>query len=348
MTDSICILRLSAIGDVTHVIPVVLSLQQQRPGTVITWIIGKLEHRLVGDLPGVEFIVFDKKAGPRAYLDLHRQLRGRHFDALLQMQVALRANVAAALVPARIKVGYDRARSKDLHGLFINQRIAATPGQHVRDALASFLEPLGLEAAPPVWEIPLSAADHDFARAQLDPAHLNLVISPCASHRLRNWPAERYAALADHAIRQHGMRVVLVGSPAAFERAMCAAIEAAMEGPVHNLSGQDTLKQLAALLTHADLLLAPDTGPAHIASAVGTDVLGLYAASNPHRSGPYRSIEWCVDRYPEALLKFTGKRVEEARWGAKAEYPGAMELITVRDACEMLDRWVAARRPSRG
>src|SRR5690606_23554517 len=149
------------------------------------------------------------------------------------------------------------------------------------------------------------------------------VISPCASHRLRNWPAERYAALADHAIRQHGMRVVLVGSPAAVERAMCAAIEAAMEGPVHNLSGQDTLKQLAALLTHADLLLAPDTGPAHIASAVGTDVLGLYAASNPHRSGPYRSIEWCVDRYPEALLKFTGKRVEEARWGAKAEYPGA-------------------------
>lgn len=344
MIDSICILRLSAIGDVTHVIPVVLSLQQQRPGIAITWIIGKLEHRLVGDLPGVEFIVFDKKAGARGYIDLRHQLRGRRFDALLHMQVALRANVAAALIPARIKVGYDRARSKDLHSLFINRRIAANPRQHVRDGLASFLQPLDLEAAPPVWEIPLAAADHDFARAQLDPARLNLVISPCASHPLRNWPAERYAALADHAIRQHDMRVLLVGSPAAFEQQMCAAIEAAMEGPVHNLCGQDTLKQLTALLTHADLLLAPDTGPTHIASAVGTDVLGLYAASNPHRSGPYRSIEWCVDRYPEALRKFTGKSVEESRWGAKAEYPGAMELITVQDACGMLDRWMAARR----
>jgi heptosyltransferase I len=348
LIDSICILRLSAIGDVTHVIPVVLSLQQQRPGIAITWIIGKLEHRLVGDLPGVEFIVFDKKAGARGYFDLRRQLRGRRFDALLHMQVALRANGAAALIPARIKVGYDRARSKDLHSLFINRRIAANPRQHVRDGLASFLEPLGLEAAPPVWEIPLAAADHDFARAQLDPARLNLVISPCASHPLRNWPAERYAALADHAIRQHDMRVLLVGSPAALEQKMCAAIEASMEGPAHNLCGQDTLKQLTALLTHADLLLAPDTGPTHIASAVGTDVLGLYAASNPHRSGPYRSIAWCVDRYPEARRKFTGKSVEESRWGAKVEYPGAMELITVHDACGMLDRWVAARRPAQG
>ncbi len=343
MLNSVCILRLSAIGDVTHVVPVVLSLQEQQPGIHITWIIGRIEHKLVGDLPGVEFIVFDKKAGWRGYRELRRQLRGRRFDALLHMQVALRANLAAAVIPARTKVGYDRARSKDLHQLFIDRRIAATPRQHVRDCLASFLEPLGLEAAPPLWTIPLADTDHAFAHSHLDPARRSLVISPCASHPLRNWRAERYAALADHAMRQHGMQVLLVGSPAQAEREMCAAIAAAMAEPALNLCGQDTLKQLTALLSHADLLLAPDTGPAHIASAVGTDVLGLYAASNPLRSGPYGSLHWCVNRYPEALQQFTGKSEDEARWGAKAEFPGAMDLITVADACAMLDRWVAAR-----
>lgn len=341
--NSICILRLSAIGDVTHVVPVALSLQEQCPGVKITWVIGKLEAKLIGNLPGVEFITFDKKGGLSAYRELRHQLSAHRFDALLHMQVAFRANLAAALIPAAIKIGYDKDRSKDLHGLFINRRIAAVPGQHVRDCLASFLEPLGLEPAPPRWTIPSGAGERAFASRHLAQDRLNLVISPCASHKLRNWPAQRYAHLADYAINRHGAKVILVGSPAQFELDYCAAIEAEMAEAAHNICGQDTLKQLTALLAGADLLVAPDTGPTHIASAVGTDVLGLYAASNPYRSGPYNSLQWCVNRYPEALEKFTGKTVDQARWGAKAEYPGAMELITVEEVYEMLDRWVAAR-----
>ncbi len=341
---SICILRLSAIGDVTHVIPVVLSLQEQLPGVQITWVIGKIEAKLIGDLPGVEFIIFDKKAGRQGYADLRKQMKGRKFDALLHMQVALRANLVAALIPAKFKVGYDKARSKDLHSLFINKRIAPAPQQHVRDCLASFLEPLGLNAAPPRWQIPLSDTDHEFARNHLATDRKNLIISPCASHTLRNWPAERYAQLADYAIEAYGMKVILVGSPAPFEAEYCAAIEGAMKQKAHNICGKDTLKQLTALMSEADLVVAPDTGPAHIASSVNTDVLGIFAASNPNRSGPYNSLKWCVNRYPEALQKFTGKTVENARWGARAEFEGAMELVSLEDATEMLDRWVAENR----
>ncbi|MDF0751269.1 glycosyltransferase family 9 protein [Marinobacter sp. 71-i] len=338
--NSICILRLSAIGDITHVIPVVLSLQEQLPDVKITWVIGKIESKLIGDLPGVEFVIFDKKAGRKGYMALRNTLKNRNFDVLLHMQVAFRANLAAAMIPAKVKVGYDKARSKDLHSLFINRRIAPAPQQHVRDCLASFLEPLGLKPAAPKWVIPLAPEDHEFARNQLATDRKNLVISPCASHTLRNWPAERYARLADHAIRVHGMKVILVGSPAPFEAEFCAAIESTMEEQAHNICGKDTLKQLAALLERADLAVAPDTGPTHIASALGTDVLGIYAASNPYRSGPYNSLEWCVNRYPEALERFTGKTVEEARWGAKAEFEGAMELVSVEDVTGMLDRWV--------
>ena len=340
---SICILRLSAIGDVTHVVPVVLSLQEQLPGVQITWVIGKVEAKLIGDMPGVEFIIFDKKSGLNGYRELWRTLKGCRFDALLHMQVAFRANLAAALIPADTKVGYDRARSKDLHSLFINRRIAAAPKQHVRDCLASFPEALGLEAAPPRWEIPLANEDRHWARQQIRPGRLNLVISPYASHPLRNWLPERYAALADHAIEHHGAHVILVGSPSPAENAFVAEIEKHMVARATNLVGKDTLKQLAALLGEADLVVAPDTGPAHMANAMGTDVLGLFAGSNPYRSGPYNSLQWCVNRYPEALKQFAGKDVETARWGAKAEFPGAMALIRVEEVTKKLDQWVSTQ-----
>lgn len=341
---SICILRLSAIGDVTHVLPVVHSLQRQLPGVRITWVIGKTEARLLDGLPGVEFVVFDKSAGLRGYLELWRKLKRRQFDVLFHMQVALRANLAAMLIPARTRIGYDRERSKDFHGLFINQRIPRRGGQHVLECLASFPTALGLKPAEPEWHIPVSETDHAFAASILDPARLNLVISPAASHEFRNWPAERYAALADYAIREYGAHVILVGGPSDQDLDYCQAIERTMQESVLNICGQDTLKQLAALLAKADLLIAPDTGPAHIANAMGTSVLGLFAASNPRRSGPYHSIDWCVNRYPEALEQFTGQREANARWGTKAEFSGAMELIEVEDATQVLDRWMARKR----
>ncbi|WP_417516576.1 glycosyltransferase family 9 protein [Marinobacter sp.] len=337
---SVCILRLSAIGDVTHVVPVVLSLQEQCPGIHITWVIGKIESRLIGDLPGVEFIVFDKKRGWRGYTQLWQTLRGRKFDALLHMQVAFRANLASACIRAKIRVGYDKARRKDLHGLFINRKIPAADRQHVRDCLASFLTPLGLEPAPPRWFIPVSDADRNFASAHLKQDRQNMIISPCASHVLRNWSADRYARLADYAISQHGMNVILVGSPAPFETEFCKSISDRMQQPVTNICGKDTLKQLTALMTAADIVVAPDTGPAHIASAVGTDVIGLYAASNPNRSGPYNSLSWCVNHYAEALKAHTGKSIETVRWGAKAEFEGAMDLISVDEVCIKLDEWI--------
>src|SRR5690348_6515562 len=142
--QSICLLRTSALGDVTHVVPLVHTLQSAWPATRLTWIVGKLEHRLVGDIAGVEFVVFDKGAGMDGYRAVRKPLAGRRFDALLHMQVALRANLVSLAVHARRRIGYDRARSKDLHGLFVRERIPARTGEHVLDAIGSFVEPLGL------------------------------------------------------------------------------------------------------------------------------------------------------------------------------------------------------------
>jgi heptosyltransferase I len=330
---SICLLRTSAIGDVTHVVPLVHTLQQAWPQASLTWIVGKLERRLVGDLPGAEFVTFDKAAGWAGMRAVHAALRGRRFDALLQMQVALRANLLSLGIKAERRIGYDPARSKDLHGLVVNTRIPARTGEHVLDAIGSFCEPLGLKQTQVRWDIPIPDEAHAWAAEQLPGDTPTLLVSPTSSHALRNWRPERYAAVMDHAIAR-GWRVALVGGPSAVERGMADAVLAACQSQPLDLTGKDTLKKLLALLDRAQLLLTPDSGPMHMANAVGTKVLGLHAASNPHRSGPYSDRRWCVDKYDEASRKYLGKPASEIPWGSKIEKLGVMDLIGVGDVIE--------------
>ena len=337
---SICLLRLSALGDVTHVLPLLNTLRGAWPDVAVTWAIGKGEHRLLAGLPGVRFVEYDKKSGIAGMRALRREL-GERFDVLLQLQVSARANLLSAFIPAKRRIGYDRSRSKDGHGLFINERIADRPGIHVLDAIGSFAEPLGLRRGEVAWNLPVPDEAHAWARAQWDDdGRRTLMISPCSSHVLRNWRAERYAALADHAAAQ-GWRIVLCGGRSELERTTGDAILAAMrnrDGAL-DLIGKDTLKQLPALLARADLLVTPDSGPMHIANAMGTKVLGLHAASNPNRSGPYSDRRFCVDRYDDAARKFRGKPAAELKWGTKIEAEGVMDLVTVEDAVAAFERY---------
>jgi heptosyltransferase I len=336
---SICLLRLSALGDVTHVLPLLHTLRKAWPEAAITWVIGKGEHRLLDGLAGVEFVEYDKASGFAGMRALRRQLAGRRFDALLQMQVAARANLLSAFIPADRRIGYDRARSKDLHGLFVNERIPDRPGIHVLDALGSFCEPLGLQQREVVWNLPVPAEARDWAHTQWPEDDTpTLLISPCSSHALRNWRAERHAAVADHAASR-GWRIVLCGGRSRLERDTTDAIVAAMSAPALDLVGKDTLKQLPALLERADLVMAPDSGPMHIANAMGTKVLGLHAASNPERSGPYSDRRYCVDRYDDAARRYLGKPASGLKWGTKIEFDGVMDLVTVEDAIGAFDRY---------
>jgi heptosyltransferase I len=341
--DTLCLLRLSALGDVTHVLPLVHRLHAAWPTTRLAWIIGKVEQRLLDGLPGVDFIVYDKASGIAGMRAVRRAFAGHRCDVLLQLQVAARANLLSALVPARRRIGYDPARSRDLHGLFVSERIAATHGQHVLDAIDSFGDVLGLPRQPIAWDLPVPTEAHAWAGEQWpDDGQPTLLVSPCSSHRLRNWPADRHAALADHAASR-GWRIVLCGGRSALEREVGDAILAAMNAPALDLIGKDTLKQLPALLARADLLVSPDSGPMHIANAMGTKVLGLHAASNPARSGPYSDRRWCVDRYDEAARTFLDKPASALRWGSKIEREGVMDLVTVADAIEAFERFRAWR-----
>lgn len=333
---SICILRLSALGDVTHVLPLINRLSKVWPETKLTWVVGSFEHKLVCDLPNVELIKFDKRSGWRGVYELWQQLRRKRFDVLLHMQVSLRANVISSLIRAPVKIGFDPVRSKDLHGLFVNSRIPAGTGEHVVEAFQKFGDTLGAEPAELQWPLSIPEDDYTWAREQLG-GKPSVLISPCSSHKLRNWHSDGYAEVADYIFNNYGLQVVLCGGSSEIERTIGDEILEKTKAPVLDMIGRDTIKRMLAMLSQCDLLVSPDSGPAHMATCTNTPVIGLFSASNPWRSGPYLSREWCVDTYNEACVKFHNLPSSEIPWGTKVEKQGVMRLISTDAVIERID-----------
>ncbi|MGY5584109.1 glycosyltransferase family 9 protein [Vibrio cincinnatiensis] len=333
---SVCFLRLSAIGDVCHAVAAVQALQQYWPETKVTWIIGQVEAQLLQGLDNVELIVFDKKSGWAGMKAVWQQLQGRHFDALIHMQLALRASLLTLGIRAQYKVGFHRKRAKEGQWLFTNRKITDTESSHVLDSFFSFIEYLGVPRSQPTWSLPITPQDRAFARQQLQDKP-SVIICPAASKDERNWPTAHYAEFADYVVSQ-GYQVVLCGSPAHREQQLANQITDLMAQPVVNLVGQTSLKQLAALLGEAKLVLAPDSGPAHIATTQGTPVLGLYAHSNPKRTGPYFNINDVVSVYEACVTKQQGKPLEQLAWSTRAKGETLMQGISVSSVINAFTR----------
>ncbi|EOB3676116.1 glycosyltransferase family 9 protein [Vibrio vulnificus] len=333
--NSVCFLRLSAIGDVCHAVAAVQALQRHWPSTKVTWVIGKVEAQLLQGLEGVELIVFDKKQGLDGMKAVWRQLKGRRFDALVHMQLALRASLVTLGIKATYKVGFNFKRAKEGQWLFTNRKISDTESAHVLDSFYSFIEYLGVPRTPPQWQLPISDADHHFAQETLGDQP-TLVISPAASKDERNWLADRYAALGDYAYEQ-GYQVVICGSPAEREKALAADILRHMQHPALSLVGKTNLKQLTALLNKAAVVLAPDSGPAHIATTQGTPVIGLYGHSNPKRTGPYNNLNEVVSVYEQFIVEQHGKAAETLPWSTRVKGDHIMQAISVNDVIRSFD-----------
>ncbi|MEO8061438.1 MAG: glycosyltransferase family 9 protein [Pseudomonadota bacterium] len=346
--EKVCLLRLSAIGDTCHVVPLLRTLQDAWPRTRFTWVIGKLEAKLMSLIPDVELITVDKDAGLSAYTRLRTDMiRRGAFDLLLHLQLSLRASANAVLIPAPVKLGFDKPRAREMQWLFTNTRVAQRQREHVLDSFLGFANALGVTHKRLRWDIPLPPEAQAYAENLIPDSQPTLVISACSSHNARNWLPQRYAAVADHAANKHGMRVILCGGPSTLEREMAQAIAREATVPVVDQVGRDTLPQLLALLARATVLVTPDSGPAHMATMVDTPVIGLYAATNPARSGPYLSRRWCVDAYDTAARKFLGKTAAELPWTRKIELPGVMELIEVAAVTAKLDELLALPQDSR-
>lgn len=341
---SLCLLRLSAIGDVCHAVAMVQQIQKQWPDIEITWVIGKVEAKLLEGLPGVRFVVFDKKAGWQAYRDLRQTFKGQKFDVLLHMQVALRASIASLMIPAKTKIGFDRARAKEGQWLFTNAAVQPIEQPHVLDGFMGFAQALGIETKAPHWQMPFTDEDQLWAGETVNSDKPIAVISPAASKAERNWHTEGYSQAADH-LAELGFTVVICGGPTTLEKLLAEEIIQGATSPIINLVGKTSLKQLLAVLNIAHLVIAPDTGPAHMAVTVGTPVIGLYAHSNPHRTGPYLYQHYVVSCYNQAVQQQYGRPVSKLPWGIRAKGNTLMNGITISQVKDKIRQLIADNYP---
>jgi heptosyltransferase I len=289
---SVAIVMLSAIGDAVHVLPVVCAIKRHAPRCRITWVLQPGPAGLVEGHPAIdEVLVFDRKRGRHAFLEIRRQLRAREFDVLLDLQTSFKAGLITALSGVRRRIGYDRRRARDLNTLFTNERIAARPFRHVQDEFLEFLEPLGIDPHPVEWRLGPHEAERvwqqEFFGALARPA-ATLIIATSDPHK--DWLPERWAELSDALYADYGLQPVLAGGRSPRELELEAQIlEHTQHAPVSTLG--IPLRQLVALIDGSALVVSLDTGPMHMAVALGTPVIALMGYKDPRRVGPYRRFE---------------------------------------------------------
>ena len=337
---SIGILRLGALGDVCLTLPLIQALRRHLPKVKLHWIIGRPFFSLVQGLKDVNFIVLDKPKSLGNYWQCYQQLKSYPLDVLLVPQATLRSNILCFLTKAKIKYGYEKLHSRDLQSFFVNHTVSAK-SEHLVESFLRFAEPFGIMNGNIEWELPIEEKDYEWAKAQLSRyATVRwLAICPAASKEERNWFSNRYASVVNQLIKKRwDFNVVLVGGSNAVERQMAEEINRQLIKPALNLVEKSSLKQLAALLSEVDILLSPDTGPLHIAQAVGTPVIGLYAVAPSEKTGPFFSQRWVINKFPQAVKTILHKDPSKINWHERVHSREAMALITVDEVKDKLEK----------
>jgi heptosyltransferase I len=334
----IAIVRFSALGDVVMAAAAVRALQLALPDARLTWITSPLGHAMLEGMEGVDFLVTDKPHSLSDYRAFYRLLGEQRFDAVLAMQANLRINLLYPALRAPLKIGFDRTRARELQWLFCNRRIPFK-NDHLVDSFLSFVTELTGKQAQAEWELPLTQAEQVWAREKTAALPRPLIaLHPVSSKSERNWLTPRYAKVIELAVKYFDCGIVITGGNAPEERAICERLAQVAPSHTLNLCGQTTPKQLAAVLAEADVLIAPDTAAVHLARAVDTPVVGLYAVAPARLTGPYQRTTYCVDRYDEAVREYLGKDPARLPWNTRVHHSGAMALIEVEDVMQQLSR----------
>jgi lipopolysaccharide heptosyltransferase I len=293
------ILKPSSMGDIVQALPVLTALREGRPEARVWWMAAKPFTGLLEDHPRLEGVIpFDRKRyaqawwNPAAMRDLTRflrDLRRREFTLVLDLQGLLRTGLFARLCGARTRVGFAAAR--ELAPIFYTHRVVVPRADmHSVDRYLLVARAVGLSAPRATDHLPVTAAARARARQMLAEGGLArgesfVVVGADARWASKLWPAERYARVIDRVRAETGGRAVLVGGPGG--QAVAGRIrEAAAETPL-DLVGRTTLKELVGLIAEARVMVTNDSGPMHIAAAVGTPAVAIFGPTSPDRTGPY-------------------------------------------------------------
>lgn len=337
------IVLMSALGDVILGVPVAAALRRAFPGARLTWVVQRGPDAVVRASPHVDDVVlFDRRGGLAGYQAIGRALSARRLDVVLDLQVALKAGLVTWLSRAPLRIGVDRHRSRDANVLFTTHQLPRSPRAHMADQHQEFLRFLGIAPGPLAYDLMVPSGARVWAEQVIGDDDRPLVaVVLASSHPDKNWMPDRLAAVCVALARDFGARAVLCGATSPTEVEARARITAACrmlperDRPIDALGSG--IPNLMGLLSRAALVISPDTGPLHLAGALGRPVVGLYATTNPKWVGPYRhSADLLVDRYGEPGEEYPS---------SSRRRPGRMPCITVDDVLERVDRWRARVEP---
>lgn len=340
----VCIVLLTGLGDVVHGLPLANALKDDDPTRKITWVVEPMPAPLLAGHPSIDrVVVYRKKDGLRGIHQLWRDLRaGGRIDLTLNLNVYTKSIWPTLLSRAPHRLGFDRGRSFEGVWLASNHHLERRPRAHTADMFLEFAEHLGLPVLHPDWRIPFTAEERAaqaefFAAFESRPV---ATIVPASANAKKDWLAERWAAVADALAHDFGYQVVLAGGPGEREQRVACEIVERSSAPITWALG-DSIRRLTWIIAGSQLVLAPDTGPVHIARAFEVPVIGLYGHTNPWRVGPWRAYHdlW-VDRYTEP-----GSSPNQTNFTAKR---GRMEQITTTEVLEKIvlahERYLGGRK----
>lgn len=333
----VCIVLLSAVGDVVHALPIVNAIKRARPRAHLTWLLQDAGAALLAGHPAVdEILLFRRKAGLAGFVQAGMQLRDRPFDVVLDLQCYFKATVLTAFCRSPVKIGLDPARAREFNWIVNNHHLPKRPVNHVQEHFLEFLDYLQIPREPVEWNLGPWPSERpwqdDFFRSLPRP---RVALVAGTSNPKKDWLPDRWVELNDRLHRDFGLTTILVGAQTPRETTLGQKMAAECRHPPVNALGSG-LRRLVAILDGCDLVISPDTGPLHLAGALGKPVVGLYGYNSPARVGPWRQDpRLLVDAFHES---------GEAPQMTFAHRPGRMGRISVGDVLTRVKIWAAAQK----
>lgn len=357
------IIRLSAMGDIILCASMVDALAKTKPLWRISWLTAAWVNDIFKFPDNVKIVPTKKPQTLRDYWQFHQQQKKTpKFDILLALQASLRMNLLTALTPSHCTMGFDPIRGREGHQWCIDDAIVYQDN-HLLDGFLQFLTAIQLPLPQrPHWPIHLNQITQEWAERQLNPQHDWVAINLLASKTERNWPLANFQQLITQLLNSDdNLAIVLTGGDTPEEQQAARQIlqalsEQQLAHRLLNQVGRTTFAQLAALLKRCRCLIAPDTGPVHLARALNIPVIGLYAVARSALTGPYHALDYCIDVHAQAVNSFGKSSYKPASkilpaqnwqqppttpWHYRVHDARAMQLITVDAVKHKMDLLLA-------
>lgn len=309
------VVRLGSLGDLVHTLPAVAALHRADPGTEIDWLVDAPHVEFLSLVPTISSIVTLHERTPSAWLDVRRRLRARAYDVAADFQGLVKSAALARLSGAARVMGFDRASLREAAASwFYSEQVDVGEGRHViikNLRLAAAIGAIRAEGEPlefPLREVASGVLDGIRARA----GERFALVNCGAAWPNKRWPPERFGELASRVREQHGLTSVVLWGPS--EQAIATAVADASSGAAI-VAPATSLTDLVAIARAATLLISGDTGPTHIAGAVGTPIVALFGPTDPDRNGPWAADDLTISRYRQCDCHYERTcRRDAARW----------------------------------